>query len=129
MGPNGGQARDNTSLDELLKAVAKALASMPKLEILEIWNAKSGQEDWTGRTTPQGAIFRYEHHSRKSGSPTLTWCSSWDTSLSSGVIKAWDDALSQQDAPRDMVVGKSHDETTQDAGFGPSTAEAAQSHT
>ncbi|KAK4211725.1 hypothetical protein QBC37DRAFT_426296 [Rhypophila decipiens] len=103
-GWNGGQARDNTSLDELLTAVAKALASMPKLEILEIWNAESGQENWTARTAAQGAIFRYERHSRDNGSPTLTWCSSWDTSLSSGVIEAWKDAASQLDARRDIVV-------------------------
>ncbi|KAK0127879.1 hypothetical protein ONS96_007379 [Cadophora gregata f. sp. sojae] len=64
---------NRTVMKNLLTTSCRAVAFMPKLEVLEIWNATLKDGDPTVRGRPGvAAVFRYEYKDRK---PTITFSS------------------------------------------------------
>lgn len=65
-------------INKLLIAAGRAVAFMPKLEVMEIWNGGEGHS----------CLFRY---SNDAGEPQITWASNWgmDVQLSYNVVHCW----------------------------------------
>ena len=72
-------ATSEGSLVSLFKAAASAAMNMPRLEVLEIWNAAGGDTN---------CIVRY---SIKDQEPRLTWRGSWTpgTELKNSLVESW----------------------------------------
>lgn len=89
------------NLNDVLHKAALAASTMPKLQIMEIWNCENGY----------AAIFRYEAMGPATPSACrLTWGCSWHpaASMQSRVVKAWGNVASMM-ASRGLLVDNTQD--------------------
>lgn len=70
--------RNDGHINQLLRAAGNAALKMPKLRVMELWNAR--QEE--------AAIFRYQQ--KPFNTVELAWSSSWDFSLDPKVVAHWE---------------------------------------
>lgn len=85
----------NDTSESLLVNAAEGVKKMPALTILEIWNLNKYR---------QADVFRYERLDRRNGQ--LTWQSTQDRRISSGVQKGWKDLLGRFPSVLDVKCSK-----------------------
>lgn len=86
-----------SKINDLLTAAGRAACLMPKLELMELWNAAAGNV----------CIFRYKYNA---GVPLITWSNNWSPrrrfELDDGVIWHWSNLPRLQTNPRCSITVK-----------------------
>lgn len=92
--------RGEERANDLLQAAGHAALGMPKLEVLEIWNAQKGE----------AGVFRYERAQAREACgrvrdylTVVAWCGSWDLHLQSRVVDIWT-RVALNHTQRELVV-------------------------
>ena len=78
--------QDPTRIANMLRAAARAVAYMPKLETLQIWNGRKGL----------AALFEYKSNAADKHHPaTIRWRGTWEFPLQPPVVQAWQPLASE----------------------------------
>lgn len=72
------RGRNDGQINQLLHAAGDAALNMPKLRVMELWNAHQGE----------AAVFRYQQ--KPFNTVELAWSSSWDFFLDAKVVAHWE---------------------------------------
>ena len=78
--------KDPVEIGVMLQAAAAAAIKMPGLETMEIWNGRKGL----------AALFKYHvFHDRQEA--TITWRATWQLTIESSSMRAWEAVIDQYD--------------------------------
>ncbi|EXJ90387.1 hypothetical protein A1O1_03488 [Capronia coronata CBS 617.96] len=91
--------KDPVEIGVMLQAAAAAARKMPQLETMEIWNGRQGL----------AALFKYQvfHDIQEA---TITWRGTWELTMESSIIRAWEAVISRYDGYRLNLVQERLDE-------------------
>ncbi|KAK4936478.1 hypothetical protein LTR10_022641 [Elasticomyces elasticus] len=85
--------KDPVEIGVMLQAAAAAAKKMPQLETMEIWNGGQGL----------AALFKYQVFPDRQEA-TITWRGTWNFTMESSLIQAWEAVIHQYDGCRLNLV-------------------------
>ncbi|KAJ9143154.1 hypothetical protein NKR19_g7012 [Coniochaeta hoffmannii] len=92
--PNGA------GLAPLLQAVAAAVATMPNLQVLELWSVVNNK-DGNLKRRKQAGVFRYDRLGQR---PRLTLVSMWGGTIDEDVRAAWTSVAEEHDSRHSLTI-------------------------